>query len=232
VLLANELRKAGFEAYTATATLFVDNAVTALTKIFGKMIVYTNDINNWTTQCKPTTPNTQPLPECTYSNISPGLATAAQLSTGYAALLQNANDGSGNMVLMDVLHGAALYQSFKCRDGKTDCEDDERIKIPSLQVAVVAAGGSTRVNAYFLANIFYLPTPSFNAGSIVTFELRGKDNTLVNAGVRTSFYDYNKRWQGDKFQDLDEHRTDTNCEAQDSDTFCVPGSRKKPKKTP
>lgn len=229
VLLANELRKAGFEAYTATSTLFVDKAATALTKMFGKMIVYSNDINNWTTECKPTTPNTKPLPECTYSNIAPGLATAQQLSTGYAALLQNANDGSGNMVLMDVLHGAALYQSFKCPAGKTQCEDAERIKIPSLQVAVVAAGGSTRVNAYFLANIFYLPTPSFNAGTIVTFELRGKDNRLVNAGVRTSFYDYNKRWQGDKFQDLDEQRTDLNCEAPDSDTFCVPGPRKKPK---
>ena len=77
--------------------------------------------------------------------------------------------------------------------------------------------GSTRTNAFFLLNLFYLPKPSYNAGVIATFELRNASNDLVRSGARTAFYDYNKNWKGSHF-DAAAMRDNDNCK---DNTFCV-----------
>jgi len=106
-----------------------------------------------------------------------GLAAAQQLVAGYSALIPTANDGSGNLVLVDVLRGKVLAD--KLARG-----------MPSLQVSVAGAGGNTRVNEFFLLDLFWTPPPAFNAGAVMTFELRDADNRLVAGGARTSLFKY------------------------------------------
>jgi hypothetical protein len=70
--------------------------------------------------------------------------------------------------------------------------------IPSLQLNIATAGGSTRTNNIFFVNLFYTLAPSYNAGVIATFELRDKNNILVDAGARNAMYAYTK-WKSKSF---------------------------------
>ena len=85
--------------------------------------------------------------------------------------------------------------------------------IPSLQLSVAAAGGSTRVNSFFLLNLFYTPKPSYNSGVIVTFELRNRVNVLLTAGARNVLYDYTK-WKPRSFDPERLNQGSAEC------TFC------------
>jgi hypothetical protein len=157
------------------------------------------------------TPSTTQSPECKNPVVIANLATATQLIAAYTALLQNPSDGNGTPVMVDVLRGAVLAE--KLNDGMS-----------SLQLNVAATAGSTRTNAFFFVNLFYLPKPSYNAGVIATFELRDPDNELLKSGVRTAFYDYNKKWLGAKF---DDHELNDRQHCQPTDTFCVERKREK-----
>jgi hypothetical protein len=131
--------------------------------------------------------------------------------SGYTSLLTS-NDGAGNLALVDALKGYVLL---------TKMNKAPRPGIPSLQVAVIAAGGSTRTDAFFLVNFFWVPAPEFNSGVIATFELRGTVNELIQSGARTAFYDYNKKWMGSKFKPGEIKDADA-CGA---DTFCAEGKK-------
>jgi hypothetical protein len=88
-------------------------------------------------------------------------------------------------VIVSVLRGMVL--SAKVAEG-----------IPSLQVTVASAGGSTKTNNIFGANLFYAFAPSYNAGVIATFELRDKNNVLIDSGARNSLVAYTK-WKSRSF---------------------------------
>jgi hypothetical protein len=223
VLVEGELQKLNIRPYTSTSPLELTEAAKSLSALFGDMLMWGAQIDFWNNACKPADPtkisdqdkpNTdnkankdkkKQNPECTSTVVTTNLAAATQLMTGYTALLTNASDGNGNPVIADVLRGWVLSDQLK---GHMD----------SLQLNVAAAAGSTRTNAFFLVNLFYLPKPSYNAGVIATFELRNGQNDLLRAGARTAFYDYNKNWKGTNF-DAAAIKESKNC-AQD-DTFCI-----------
>ncbi len=172
--------------YTSTSALNLEGATIILINQFGDMLAWGNDVTTWTNQCKPTPTGTAPSNSiCSRPNVNSDLAAAQQMINGYAALLSVTNDGSGNPTIADVLRGMIL--SSKMPDG-----------IPSVQVAVSGAGGNTRTNSFFLLNLFYTPKPSFNAGVIATFELRDKNNELVESGARSALFDY-KKWKPGSF---------------------------------
>jgi hypothetical protein len=231
VLLENELKHRNIEPYTSTSALDLSEAAKELSAIFGDMLLWGAQIDHWNTVCKPPVAPTPagdkdsddkkapadknnkkdqkdkvPLnPECSSPVVTTNLAAATQLITGYTTLLQNSSDGNGNPVIADVLRGQVLAKKLKTG-------------MKSLQVNVAAAAGSTRTNAFFFVNIFYLPKPSYNAGVIVTFELRDQNNDLLQAGARTAFYDYNKNWKGTNF-DAAVIKDSKACK--EADTFCV-----------
>jgi hypothetical protein len=195
-LIQQELRIKGIDPYTSTSPLNVAQAKTELSYQFGEMLDWSGRVNSWVTLCKPpstgtgtTTDSTKPAPTfntaCGAYDVIADLAVAQQLMTGYTTLVATPNDGSGSPVVVDVLRGKVL--SDKIKDG-----------IPSLQVSVAGAGGSTRNNSFFLLNLFYTPKPSYNAGVIATFEFRDKDNVLVASGARDVLFDYTK-WKPESF---------------------------------
>ena len=47
-------------------------------------------------------------------------------------------------------------------------------------------------------NLFYTFAPSYNAGVIATFELRDKNNVLVDSGARNALFAYTK-WKSKSF---------------------------------
>lgn len=210
VLLESELTAQGLYPYTSTSSLDPKDAVADLTQRFAEMLALGSDINIWSAQCKampdPSATPSKPMayPDCANSNTAAKLSAAQQMLSGYTSLLQSTNDGAGNMVLLDILRGAELSKLM----GNN---------IPSLQVSIAAAAGSTRVNAFFLVNLFYLPKPSYNAGVITTFELRDSNNKLLQAGSRAAFYDYNNTWKGSKFNTNDIKNAD-GC---DEGSFCA-----------
>jgi hypothetical protein len=163
------------------------------------MLAWGNDVAGWANLCKPPTGSGQPSGNtqsssasnsaCTKPDVVVNVAVAQQMIAGYTALLTAASDGSGNPTIADILRGKVL--SDKMAKG-----------IPSLQVAVAAAGGNTRTNSFFLLNLFYTPKPSFNAGVIATFELRDKDNLLLQSGARSVLFDY-KKWKPHSFHPSD-----------------------------
>src|ERR1700685_3004236 len=108
------------------------------------------------------------------------------MMTGYTTLLSTANDGSGNPVIADILRGWVL--SSKMANS-----------ISSLQLSVAAAGGSTKTNSIFGVNLFYTFAPSYNGGVIATFELRDKNNVLLESGARNVLFAYGK-WHSKHFQ--------------------------------
>jgi hypothetical protein len=197
-LVENELRLVKLIPYTSSSALNVSTAVPDLTNKLGTMLTQSNEVNAWITHCKnPTGPD---VARC--GNAAADLTSAQQLVTGYTTLLQSSNDGSGNAVLLDVLRGAVLA---KLGD------------LPSVQVSIAAAGGSTRVNAFFFVNLFYLPKPSYNAGVVAIYEIRDSTNILQYAGSKTVFYDYNNNWKGAKFSP--DAIKESDCSV--GDTFCI-----------
>jgi hypothetical protein len=199
VLVENELRAKGFNAYTSTSAVDVSAARTELTDQFAEMLSWGNDLSSWSTACKPST-GQDPDPTkagkdsvrtnsvCADATTMTNIAIAQQMIAGYTTLISSANDGSGNAAMVAILHGKVL--SDKLKDG-----------IPTLQIAVAAAGGSTRTNNFFLLDLFYTPKPSYNAGVVATFELRDKDSKLEAAGARNVLYDYTgyAKWKPGKF---------------------------------
>lgn len=200
--------------YTSTSILYVDEAAKQLGDALASMQSYNNDITAWTTQCKPATANTQIPAACSEQDINALLTDGSQLITAYTTLLSNASDGSGNPVLLDVLHGAMLYQTFNCPP------DGPCTRPFSIQFSVAAAAGSTRTNAIFLVNLFYTPRPSYNAGVVVSFELRNGSDQFVTGGSRVMLYDYNKSWLGGNPR-IQPRSTDK-CRSSDSAEFCIP----------
>ena len=189
VMVERELSGKGIEAYTSTSALDLSGAANSLASTFGAMLSFGSDISNWTNKCSPPattqTPNAgvpaNPPPvfssDCSNGSVVVNLAVAAQMMTGYTSLLQASSDAAGNPVIVDVLRGKILSDALKHG-------------IPSVQVSVAAAGGSTRANSIFLLNLFYTPKPSYDSGVIAIFELRDKDNKFVDGGARTVLFDY------------------------------------------
>lgn len=184
VMLENQLKTKGFAPYTATSPLALQTAADELTKTFGKMLAIQSEISNWQSTCKPTgntgsqgNQNQAANSACNAPWVIADLAAAQQMITGYTTLISTANDGSGNLVLVDISRGKALA-------------DVLQNKMPSLQVSVAATGGNTRVNQFFLLDFFWTPPPAFNAGAVVTFELRGPKNDFVAGGARTALFNY------------------------------------------
>lgn len=192
LLMEAELKENYIFPYTSTSALNLQKATDTLSYQFGQMIAWTNDITNWENQCKPATGGpmsigngaSPPNSACTLSVIQ-DLSVAQQLINGYTTLLASPSDGNGNPVIIDVLRGAVL--SEKMAEG-----------IPSLQVSVAAAGGSTKTNNFFGVSLFYTFAPSYNAGVIVTFELRDKKNVLLEQGARNALFAYGK-WKSGHF---------------------------------
>jgi hypothetical protein len=225
ILLENELRKRNLDPYTSTSILDAGGAVSDLSSQMARMLLYSSDISAWSSRCNPSPAGAQgsapapPVsttpkpPACSSAATQMGLASALQLMTAYTSFETGTNSSTGNVMVLDIQRGAVLCGTFKCgtKDGG----------VPSLQVAVAAAGGNTRTNAFFLLNLFYLPKPSYNAGVIVTFELRKADNSLLDSGARTAFYDYNKAWKGQDYDPKTPSAADE-CTKEGADTYCVP----------
>ena len=156
------------------------------------MLRWLSDATTWSNQCKPptTTPSPAPPPDpnkppkvtneaCTNAAQLGNVAVAQQLLTGYTSLITTANDGSGSPAILSILRGKMLSDAMS--EG-----------IPSLQLSVVAAGGSTKTNNIALVNLGYVFAPSYNAGAIATYELRDENNILLTAGYRQILYNYTK----------------------------------------
>jgi hypothetical protein len=132
-----------------------------------------------------TDPNLQSLIALKTGSIKPIAARIASNATVASSLLnslitwQSGSDNAGSIILTDVIRAQML----------TDAIDKG---IPALQVNIDAAGGNTRTNSYFLYNLFYTPKPSFNAGVVVTYELRNKDNIYIAGDTLKVIYDYSK----------------------------------------
>ena len=90
------------------------------------------------------------------------------------------SDGSGGIILTDVVIGRALVTALGSE------------YYPVLSFNIDGAGGMTRSNAFFLLNVFYTPKPSFNAGVVVSYQLRGPDNHFVTGDTLKVLYDFTK----------------------------------------
>lgn len=119
---------------------------------------------------------------------SDGVVLGSSLATALTAF-QNwlgSGDQMGGIILTDVIKGKQLALDFK------------GTKYPALQVTIDAAGGNTRTNSFPLLNLFYLPKPSFNAGVVVTFELRSENNDFMAGDTLKALYGYSK-WEPNDF---------------------------------
>jgi hypothetical protein len=208
VLVENELTKQlGYKIlpYTSTSALNLKDASQDMSYQFSQMLAMDNDITTWTNECGKN-PSSAPTPTsstvtysaCNDTNVVADLPVAAQLFTAYSTLLTMPSDGNGNPVIVDVLRGRALSQLA----GRS---------IPSLQLAVLGASGSTKTNSYFGVSLFYQFAPSYNAGVIASFELRDGSDHLVDAGVRNVLYGY-KKWNPGHMSDQDHRSVDTHID--------------------
>jgi hypothetical protein len=190
ILLEAELKAKGLFPYTSTSALNLQQATAALTDEFAQMLSWTNDINGWANLCKAPSgaaaqANSVSNTACAGPDVVAGLSVGQQLTSAYTTLITGANDGTGSPVIVSVLRGMIL--TSRAAEG-----------MPSLQVTVAAAGGSTKSNSIFGVNLFYTFAPSYNAGVIATFELRDKDNVLLESGARNSLVAYGK-WKSKGF---------------------------------
>jgi hypothetical protein len=209
-LLEADFKIHGIMSYSSTSPVNLQSATAELSQFFGKMLLMGGDISSWANQCKPPTNAPQgnsgampiPNPECNAIGTIENLSIAQQMLTGYTTLIQSASDGNGNPVIIDILRGKVLWD--KLSSG-----------FVSLQVAVSAAGGSTRSNNFFLLDLFYTPKPSYNSGLIATFELRDAQSVLLDAGSRSVLYDYvgYSKWKPSSFdpQDVKGAKCDPFC---------------------
>jgi hypothetical protein len=194
LMVESELKERGIFPYTSTSALNLQDATSKLSAQFAQMLSWATDINGWANTCKPsaggaTAPgNAMANTACGIPDVSADLAIGQQIVTGYTTLVTSANDGSGSPVIVSVLRGMIL--ASRVAEG-----------IPSLQLNVATAGGSTRTNNIFFVNLFYTFAPSYNAGVIATFELRDKNNVLVDSGARNSMFAYTK-WKSKSFHPM------------------------------
>jgi hypothetical protein len=199
--LANN-KSAKIHPYTSSSPLNLKSAAEYMSKEFGQMLVIGSDVTAWTNECNKSTvgPAAPQSTSASYSacnnpDVVANLAIASQLTTSYSTLLALASDGNGNPVIVDVLRGRAL----------TDLAGDQ---VPSLQLAVIGAGGSTKTNSYFGVSLFYQFAPSYNAGVLAAFELRDGQDHFVDSGVRNLLYGY-KKWDPGHMSKEDHHNVDT-----------------------
>jgi len=196
VLLEKELSDKGVSSYTSTSPLNLQSAADILAGSFATMLAESADVSNWTAYCKAVSggaakpvpgfpPPSAPNPVCFQAQVIANLQAAAQIVTAYTTMFQTTTDSVGNPTMVDTLRGMVLNQLIGDR-------------IPSLQVSVAAAGGSTRTNSFFLMNLFYTPKPSYNSGVVATFELRDGGNLLLSSGMRSVLFDY-KKWKPRSF---------------------------------
>jgi hypothetical protein len=191
LMVESELKERGIFPYTSTSALNLQDATSKLAPRFAQMLSWATDINGWANVCKPSTGgatapgNAMANTACGKPDVSANLAIGQQIVTGYTSLVTSANDGSGSPVIVSVLRGMIL--ASRVAEG-----------IPSLQLNVASAGGSTRTNNIFFVNLFYTFAPSYNAGVIATYELRDKNNLLVDSGARDSMFAYTK-WKSKSF---------------------------------
>ena len=183
--LAKDLCARGIELYNSTSPVnpaepngFVDT-LTALVAINA-------DIQSRVFANPPSVTNAEDknLVQSLVSDIAARAALANQLMISLQCWLLS-SDGAGNIILTDVMHGNTLSHYI----GKG---------IPALQFTIDAAGGNTRTNSFFLLNLFYTPKPSFNAGVVVTYELRNKENAYIAGDTVKALYDYSK-WRPQAF---------------------------------
>jgi hypothetical protein len=119
------------------------------------------------------------------TTITSVASTSSQLTTSFLSW-QSGTDGNGGIVITDVIRAITL-------------QDAIGTGIPALQFNIDAAGGNTRTNSYFLFNLIYTPKPSFNAGVVVTYELRGFKNEYIAGDTLKVLYDYSK-WKPNCFK--------------------------------
>jgi hypothetical protein len=117
--------------------------------------------------------------------ITSDAATANQLMNTLLSW-QTGSDGNGGLIITDIIRAEMLAKAMQ-------------EKIPALQVNIDAAGGSTRTNSYFFFNLFYTPKPSYNAGVVVTYELRDTNNIYIAGDTLKVLYDYTK-WKPKCFE--------------------------------
>jgi hypothetical protein len=132
---------------------------------------------------------------------SDGVVLGTSLSNAVTAFQTwlTSGDQMGGIILTDVLKGDQLIVDAKAK------------KLPALQVSIDAAGGNTRTNSFPLFNFFYLPRPSFNAGVVVTYELRDGNNDFLAGDTKKVIYAYSK-WKADEFcmkEEVDSVELDT-----------------------
>ena len=130
-----------------------------------------------------TVPDSQDL-IATSDGIVLGTALSNAVTTFQTWL--TSGDQMGGIILTDVLKGDQLIKDAKAK------------KLPALQVSIDAAGGNTRTNSFPLLNFFYLARPSFNAGVVVTYELRDGNNDFLAGDTKKVIYAYSK-WKAEEF---------------------------------
>jgi hypothetical protein len=208
--LAKDLCQHKIQLRTATSTLNLDDAADDiadkwktlqkdsgdLSRLMTWLQRPAKDPNGTTTPTKPvkdpngTTTPTKPVPPTARDLIatSDGVVLGTSLSNAMAALQtwMTSGDQMGGIILTDILKGAQLFKDFGEK------------KFPALQVSIDAAGGNTRTNSFPLLNFFYLPKPSFNAGVVVTFELRDEANNFLAGDTQKVLYAYSK-WKPSPF---------------------------------
>ncbi len=90
------------------------------------------------------------------------------------------------------------------------------------EVSVGRCRGNTRTDSFPLVNFFYLPRPSFNAGVVVTFELRDPKNNFLAGDTKKVLYAYSK-WRPEKFcmkEDAGSVNLDTGRQVKGNGTKC------------
>ncbi len=199
--LANDLSKKQIMLYTSASTINLKNASDALSDLVVQLVTQNVKIQAALGVSTSLTPVTdaekqdQDLQKkldaataqmkSSSAIITAAAATATQLINTFQSW-QAGTDGNGGIVLTDAIRGSTL-------------SDTMGENLPALQVNIDAAGGNTRTNSYFLFNLFYTPKPSFNAGVVVTYELRDGHNTYTAGDTLKALYDYSK-WKPDCFK--------------------------------
>jgi len=195
--LARDLCQHKIQLRTATSTLNLDDAAEDIAGKWKTLQKDSGDLSRlmtWlqrpakdstgtTTLTKPVPPNARDL-----IATSDGVVLGTSLSNAMSALQtwMTSGDQMGGIILTDILKGAQLFKDFGEK------------KFPALQVSIDAAGGNTRTNSFPLLNFFYLPRPSFNAGVVVTFELRDEANNFLAGDTKKVIYAYSK-WSPQPF---------------------------------
>jgi hypothetical protein len=193
--LGRDLCQNHIQLRTSTSTLNLDEAAADITKRWKDQQEKGGTLARliaW--QQKPVKDSTGKVVNKTVPDTDDLIATSdgVVLGTGLANAVTafqtwlTTGDQMGGIILTDVLKGEQLTKDAKAS------------KLPALQVSIDAAGGNTRTNSFPLLNFFYLPRPSFNAGVVVTYELRDGNNDFLAGDTKKVIYGYSK-WKAEQF---------------------------------